>query len=174
MKRQIRELQKLKGIGEILARRFYEAGYDAPAKIAAAGEEDLRKIPGVNPRMLSQIIAQAALLAEEEKKSRDEKIEELKSLAASMKTRINDLALELRERFQEEITGKKGDKVEKEIRKFILSLEKIEGKLPARAKKAGKGLVKAENRISVLSDSGLAEIGKIMRKARKSLKKVYK
>jgi SMC interacting uncharacterized protein involved in chromosome segregation len=174
MKRQIKELQKLKGIGEILARRFFEAGYDTPAKIAAAGEEDLRKIPGVNPRMLSQIIAQAGLLAEEEKKSREEKIEELKSLAASMKTRINDLAHDVRDRFREEITGKTGGKVEKEIRKFVLSLEKIEGKLPSRAKKAAKGLVKAEKRISSLSDSGLAEIDTIVRKARKSLKKVYK
>jgi predicted flap endonuclease-1-like 5' DNA nuclease len=173
MKRQISELRKLKGIGEILARRLFEAGYDTLAKVAAAGEENLRKIPGVNPRMLSQIVAQAGSLAEEAAKSRDEKIEELKSRAASMKMRINELAVDVRDRFREEISGKTGGKVEKEIRKFVLSLEKIEGKLPSRAKKAAKGLVKAESRIAALSDCGLDVVGKKIRKARKSLKKVY-
>jgi phosphopantetheine adenylyltransferase len=173
MKQQIKELQKLKGIGEILAKRFFDAGYDTIAKVAAAGEENLRKIPGVNPRMLSQIVAQAGLLAEEAAKSKDEKIEELKSRAESMKMRINDLASDVRDRFRKEISGKLGDKVEKEIRKLVLSLEKIEGRLPSKAKKAAKGLAKAEKRVADLSGSGLAEIGKKIRKARKSLKKVY-
>ncbi len=173
MKRQLRELQKLRGIGDVLAKRLFDAGYDTLSKVAAAGEENLRKIPGINPRMLSQIAAQAGLLAEEAAKGRDEKIEELKSRAAAMKSRINDLARDVRDRFREEIAGKAGGKVEKEIRKLVAALEKMEENLPSGVKKAGKGLAKAEKRIVALSDSGLAEIGKKIKKARKSLKKVY-
>ena len=61
----MKELQKLKGVGEILSRRFIEAGYDTFAKIAAAGEEGLRKVPGVNPRMLASIVAEAKALSGE-------------------------------------------------------------------------------------------------------------
>ena len=50
MKQRMRELQKLKGVGEVLSRRFVEAGYDTFAKIAAAGEEGLKKIQGLNPQ----------------------------------------------------------------------------------------------------------------------------
>ncbi len=55
MKQAVHELRKLKGIGKVLAKRFIEAGYDTPGKIAHASIEDLGKIPGVNPRMLPQV-----------------------------------------------------------------------------------------------------------------------
>jgi nucleotidyltransferase/DNA polymerase involved in DNA repair len=173
MKHEAKQLKKLRGIGEVLARRFFEAGYDTVAKVASADVEDLKKIPGVNPRMLQHIVAQASMLSEEAAKSRDEKIEELKRQAASMKTQINDLAVDVRDRFREEISGKAGCKVEKEIRKFVLSLERVEGKLESSAKKAGKGLAKAESRIAGLAEGGLKDIAGKLKKARKSLKRVY-
>jgi nucleotidyltransferase/DNA polymerase involved in DNA repair len=173
MKNDAKQLQKLRGIGEVLAKRFFEAGYDTLAKVASADVEDLKKIPGVNPRMLQQIVAQAGMLAEEAVKSRDEKIEELKKQAASIRMRINDLAVDVRDRFSENISGKAGCKVEKEIRKFVLSLEMVEGKLESRVKKAGEGLAKAESRIPGLAEGGLKEIAGRLKKARKSLKRVY-
>jgi hypothetical protein len=90
-----------------------------------------------------------------------------------MKTQINDLAVDVRDRFREEISGKAGCKVEKEIRKFVLSLERVEGKLESSAKKAGKGLAKAESRIAGLAEGGLKDIAGKLKKARKSLKRVY-
>src|SRR6185369_16060312 len=44
MKNQMEELQKLKGIGEVLSRRLVEASYDTIAKVAAAGEKGLERI----------------------------------------------------------------------------------------------------------------------------------
>ncbi len=173
MKQGIKELQKLKGIGEVLAKRFFEAGYDTLAKVASASVEDLGKIPGVNPRVLQQIVSEAGKLAEEGAKSRAEKIEELKKRAESVKIQIHDLARDVRDRFKEDLSGKAGGKVEKEIQKFIISLERVEGKLESRVKRAGKGLAKAESRIAALADSGLKDIGKKIKKARKSLKRVY-
>ena len=93
MKQGAKELQKLKGVGEILSRRFMEAGYDTFARIAEAGEEGLRKIPGVNPRMLRSIVAQAGELAAEGKKSRAQRVEALKLKTVSLKERVQGIAL---------------------------------------------------------------------------------
>ena len=43
MKEQMEELQKLKGIGEVLSRRLVEASYDTIAKVAAAEKKGWRK-----------------------------------------------------------------------------------------------------------------------------------
>ncbi|MBP1753200.1 MAG: hypothetical protein H6Q57_2036 [Geobacteraceae bacterium] len=173
MKQAVDELRKLKGIGEVLAKRFIEAGYDTPGKVAHASIEDLGKIPGVNPRMLPQLVIQAAALVEEAEKSSDEKNEELKQKAALLKGHIEEIARDVRDRFSEGLSGKAGARLEKQIHKFILSLEKVEGKLKNRAKKVRKGLARAEKRLVVVSEDGLREIGKKVKKARKSLKRVY-
>ncbi|KAF0219983.1 MAG: hypothetical protein FD174_1707 [Geobacteraceae bacterium] len=73
--------------------------------------------------------------------------------------------------FKEEIAGKTGRNVEKEILKAVTSLEKA--KLAKRVKRAGKGLAKAEKRLAGLVDSGLKGVGKGLKKARKSLKRIY-
>lgn len=52
MKNQMKELQKLKGIGGIISRRLVEASYDTIAKVAAAEEKGLEKISGMNPQKL--------------------------------------------------------------------------------------------------------------------------
>ena len=174
MKQNMKELRKLKGVGDVLAKRFIEAGFDTLGKVAGADVEDLKKIPGTNPRVLPQIVSQAGELVEDVAKSREEKIEELKRQAASVKMRINDLACEVRNRFQEDISAKAGVKVEKEFRKFLLSLEKAEAKIPSRVKKAGKGLAKAEKRLAAFTGEGLKDIGRVVKKAKKSLKRVYR
>jgi len=173
MKIGSKELQTLKGVGEVLSQRFMEAGFDTFAKIAAAGEDELKKIRGINPRVIQAIIAQAGELAGEARKSTEEKVEELKARVAFLKGQVQAIALDVRNRFFEETTGKTGKKVELELVKIVSSLEKVEGKLESKAKKAGKGLAKAEKRLESLADSGLKDIGKKLKKARKSLKRVY-
>jgi DNA anti-recombination protein RmuC len=173
MKQSLKELQKLKGVGEVLSRRFAEAGLDTFAKIAAAGEEGLKKIQGLNPKMIQPILTQAGAMSGEAQKSKAEKVEELKQKADSLKVQVQEIALNIRDRFKDEITGKIGRKLEKDIVKVISSLEKVEGKLECKVKKAGKGLKKAEKRLANLADAKLKGIGKGLKKARKSLKRVY-
>jgi Helix-hairpin-helix domain len=172
MEKSIKELQKLKGVGEVLSRRLVEAGLDTFAKIAAAGEEALRKIPGMNPKVVPSVLTQAGNLAGEAGKSRAVKVEELKRNAAALKDNIQSIALNVRDRFEAELSGKTGKRVEKDLLKAISSLEKVEAALETKVKKAGKGLVKAEQRLEGLCDSGLKEVGKGLKKARKALKRV--
>ncbi len=93
--------------------------------------------------------------------------------AALLKGHIQEIARDVRDRFSEGLSGRGGARLEKQIHKFILSLEKVEGKLKNGAKKARKGLAKAEKRLAIVSEDGLREIGKKVKKARKSLKRVY-
>jgi len=172
MKKKLTELQKLKGVGDVLAKRLVAAGLETFEKIAAAGEEGLKKVSGLNPRMASSIAAQAGEMASDEGKSREERVAILKNKATALKEQIQGIALSVKDRFKEEVAAKNGRKVEKEIMKVINSLEKVERKLETRTKKAGKGLTKAEKRLSGLADAGLKGIGKGLKKARKSLRRV--
>jgi hypothetical protein len=172
MEKSIKELQKLKGVGAVLSQRLVEAGLDTFAKVAAAGEEPLRKIPGINPKIVPSVLTQAAELAGKAGKSRAARVEELKQHAAALKENIQAIALNVRERFEAEISGKMGKRVEQDLLKAISSLEKVEATMETKVKKAGKGLVKAEQRLEGLFDSGLKEVGKGLKKARKALKRV--
>lgn len=69
MKNQLKELQKLKGIGEILSQRLVEASYDTIAKVAAAEEKGLEKIAGMNPQKLRSIVTQARTMVGEAEKN---------------------------------------------------------------------------------------------------------
>lgn len=172
MKESMKELQKIKGVGEILARRFVEAGYDTFAKIAEAGEDALKAIKGVNPRSITSIISQSAGLADEGGKARARRVEELKVAVATLKGQVEGIARSVSERFPEELLGKKGKKIEKEILKMMSALERVEGKIGKRIKRSGKGLAKAEERLAGLAEESAKKVGKGFKKARKSLKRV--
>lgn len=168
-----KELQKLKGVGEILAKRFVTAGLDTFAKVAEAGAAGLEKIKGVNPRAIPSIISQAKVLAGEVDSDRQQKVDALKQSAALLKKRLHDMPQQLRERFQTELAGKTGRKVEKELLKALAAVEKLESKLGKRVKKTGKGLVRAEERLITLADARFKDVGKGLKKARKALRKVF-
>ncbi len=172
MKQELKELQRLKGVGDVLSRRLAAAGYDTLAKIAAADREGLSKIPGINPRLIPAIVAQAGDLAGEKELGRAAKVKALRDQATSLKEQVEELAKSVRDRFQEEAVGKLGKRTEREILKLIASLEKVEVVVERRVRKAGKGLVKAERRLEGLADAGLKGVGKGLRKARKSLQRV--
>jgi predicted flap endonuclease-1-like 5' DNA nuclease len=69
MKAHMKELQKLKGIGEVLSRRLIESSYDTIAKVATAEEKGLEKIAGMNPQKVRSIVTQARKIAGEAEKS---------------------------------------------------------------------------------------------------------
>jgi len=68
MKNQLKELQELKGIGEVLSRRLVDASYDTIAKVAAAEEKGLGRIVGMNPQKLRSIVTQARMMTGEAEK----------------------------------------------------------------------------------------------------------
>jgi len=172
MKKKLNKLMKLRGVGDVMARRLVESGFDSYEKVAAAGEEGLFKIKGMNPRAVPTIVSQAAEMMTDSQTGKIKREEELKQNAALLKERVQGVAVDVRDRFNEDISGKIGKKVEKEIVKVIVSLEKVETKLRTRSKRAAKGLAQAEKRLDGLQEAGLKKIRKGLQKARKSLKRV--
>ena len=69
MNKQLKELQQLKGIGEVLSRRLIESSYDTIAKVAAAEEKNLERIAGMNPQKVRSIVTQARKMTGEAEKS---------------------------------------------------------------------------------------------------------
>jgi predicted flap endonuclease-1-like 5' DNA nuclease len=70
MKNQMKELQKLEGIGEVLSRRLVESSYDTIAKVAAAEEKGLERIAGMYPQKVQSIVTQARKMMGEAERSR--------------------------------------------------------------------------------------------------------
>jgi predicted flap endonuclease-1-like 5' DNA nuclease len=70
MKDQMKELQKLKGVGEVLAQRLVEASYNTIAKVAAAEQKGLERIEGMNPQKVRAIVTQARQMTGEVEKSK--------------------------------------------------------------------------------------------------------
>jgi len=68
MKKQMKELQHLAGIGEVISQRLVESGYDTIAKVAAAEEKGLARIAGMNPKKVRSIVTQARKMTGEAEK----------------------------------------------------------------------------------------------------------
>ncbi len=92
MKKTMKELQKIKGIGEILTKRFIKAGYNSFEAIVAAGEEGLKKIKGVNPQVIPSILEQATALAAECSAERARKVAEIKAAAAAIRDQVEGIS----------------------------------------------------------------------------------
>jgi len=70
MKEKMKELQKLKGIGEVLARRLVESSYDTIGKVAGAEKKGLERIAGMNPQKVRAIVTQARKMMGKAERSR--------------------------------------------------------------------------------------------------------
>ena len=70
MKEQMKELQKIKGIGEVLSRRLVESSYDTIGKVAGAEKKGLERIAGMNPQKVRSIVSQARNMTGEAEKNK--------------------------------------------------------------------------------------------------------
>ncbi len=172
MNRKVRELMRLRGVGEILASRLLGTGIDSFEKVAAAGEETLKKIKGINPRAVPGILAQASELASADVAEPEKKLAELREKSIALTGRVQEIAEEVRGRFREEITGRIGKKVEKQIVRIVGSLEAVAQEPGVKRKRAEKGLARAEKHLSFRGEAELKEIRRSLKKARKSLKRI--
>ena len=69
MKEQMKELQKLTGIGEVLSRRLVESSYDSISKVAAAEVKGLARIARMSPQKVMAIVTQAREMTGKAEKS---------------------------------------------------------------------------------------------------------
>ena len=169
------DLRQLKGIGKVLVKRLQDAGLDSFAKIALAGEEELKKINGINPNNISSILEQAKQLSEAAQSEKLAAIDLLQQRLTGVKEKIQTLAETTRERFQEELAGKWGKKLSADLVRMEATLERInlEGKKGSR--RASKALSKVDKRVSGLAgDASLKKVRKTLKRARKAVKKAVK
>ncbi len=172
MDKRIKELMCLHGVGKILATRFLDAGIDSYEKVVAAGEEGLKKIKGINPLAVSGILNQASELGSRVVAEPGKKKAELREKSLALTAQVQEIAADVRERFTEEISGKIGKKIEKQIVRIIGSLEAVASESGVKRKRAEKGLARAERQLRIQGEAGLKVIRKSLKKARKSLKRI--
>lgn len=170
-----KELQQIKGIGDVLAVRLLESGHDSFAKIVKLGESGLRKIKGINPKIIPEIIEQAARLSEKETGDRDEKIAVLKGSLQGLRQSVQELTSAAKDRFSEKLSGKTGRKLTESLVSFIEAVEAVEAvedKAGKKLKRSGKVVKKAEQQLEGLAEAGLKELRKGLKRARKALQRV--
>jgi len=172
MKKSVKQLQQIRGIGEVLAKRLVEAGHDTYEKLHALGEEGLRTVKGIKSQSVGSILAQAAELAESKEKDRARRVEELRAAATTLRQQVEEISRSAKERFADEIQGQGGKKLEKQVARIMTLFDRVEGKLEKRAKRAAKGLARAEARLVGLVEGNVKEMEKGIRRARKSLKRI--
>ena len=168
------DLQRLKGIGSILAKRLYDAGFDSFTKIAQAGEEGLKKVRGISPRAVTSILEQAKQLSDAPQPGRQEREDAVKKQLAEVREKIETLAHSTRDRFQKDLAGRSSKKLTADLVRIEDALVKIDGGGRKRSKRAGKALIKAEKRVVGLEDASLKKVRKGLKRARKAVLKALK
>jgi hypothetical protein len=94
-------------------------------------------------------------------------------MVAELRTAIQKIATAARERFPEELAGKIGHKLTRNMVAGLDALYAIEELLETRPKRSRKALAKARERLgSSLPDGELVDIRKGLKRARKALEKV--
>lgn len=169
----VKTLMQLKGLGAASARKLVAAGIDDYAKLAAAGEEALGAIRGLNPRSIPGIIEAAAARAKLDSTAGGKAAEaaRLQEIAGRLQEVVAQFAA-LLEAGDEGGTGKKtAARMKKEIDKVGTLLEQIVAGLPGRLKRKSKALVKSDRQLSELGAASPKRIAKGLKKTRKTLKK---
>lgn len=164
-------LQRIKGIGTVLAQRLVESGIDTPAKLAELGEEGLRQLRGINRRAVPAILAQAQTLAEGPPENSEQANELLRQSSLRLQAEVQRLVAAALENHGDKLAGKKGERLEKQMRKLLAGLERVNGALGAGSTRAAKGLSKVEKRLDALTGDSVKALTQGLKKARKPLKR---
>jgi Helix-hairpin-helix domain len=165
------ELQKLTGIGAVTAQRLSAAGITTFAALVAAGEDGLRAIPGINPKAIPGILEQAASYVPAEEPAASQLSDDVKALAAELRSAMQEIAQAVRERFPEELTDKIGHKLTRNLVAGVDALYAIEELAQRRPKRSRRALEKMRARLDGLAGAELTEIRKGLKKARKGLER---
>lgn len=165
------DLKQLKGVGMILGKRLYDAGFDSFTKIAQAGEEGLKRVRGVSMRSIRSILEQSRELAGLERNKESEPADAMQQRVSEVREKIESVAQTTRDRFSEEMTGKCGKKLSSDLARIENALVQMHDFGRKRSKRASKALIKAEKRVSGLEEASLKKIRKGFKRARKAVLK---
>lgn len=171
MAQAVKELQQMKGIGKVLAQRLKGAGIGNYQEVIEAGEDGLKKIPGIKARAIASILNQARELSERRKAAKAERVEAMKGRTATLRDQVNALAEGSRERFGAELDGKSGRKLTSALEAVVELLTSLNDSQPKRLKRAERGLDKVERRLAGLDEANIRKIRKGLKKSRKALRR---
>lgn len=171
----VNELQRIKGVGEVLAKRLVDAGFDSLPRLAAATEDELAAIKGLLPGAIPLILEQAKELAQTEQIGHDDRsltamIEDAERLRAG----VSGLVLKLRDQHATNDDGKAQRALRKEITRVLATLERVEASLSEQLRKLGKKLAKADARLAIVPQDDLEALTKGLRQTRKAIDKVVR
>ncbi|OHB31676.1 MAG: hypothetical protein A2X84_14295 [Desulfuromonadaceae bacterium GWC2_58_13] len=189
-----KELQRIKGIGQVLSQRMVGLGIDSIARVIEAGAEGLGAVPGLHARLIPSILVQAEDLAGEEacgsgevsgmaeiaaagekkiKKAKSQKqLAGLQLAAEKLRERVQGLLSDMlvkKEGLSEKGAGKR---LQKEAGKLLQTLARVEAKMGGRPKNTGKKLAKTGKRLDALEGMGPNKLSRGLKKARKPLKRI--
>ncbi|QXE91915.1 helix-hairpin-helix domain-containing protein [Geomonas subterranea] len=165
------DFRRLKGVGAILGKRLYDAGFDSFAKIAQAGEEGLSKVRGVSRRHVGSILQQARELAGLEQDERQEPAQRMQERVLEMREMVENLAQATRDRFEGEISEKCGRKLGADLERIENALSQMHDFGNKRSRRIAKILTKAEKKVTGLEEASLKKVRKGFKKARKAVLK---
>ncbi len=174
MNSDVKEVTRLRGIGPVLGRRLVEAGLAGFDAIVEAGEEGLKDIQGLNPRMIPSILSQAAEMnAAAAEGAREQALLEIRQRIDHLAVTVQDMAARVRELPETESIGTVGVKIEVEIFRVLALLDKLKARMGRKKKRTAKGLERAEKCLASLEGAGPADIRKGLKKSRRSLERIF-
>jgi hypothetical protein len=171
----IKQLQQIKGVGAVLARRLTDAGIDSPQRLAAASEAELAGIKGLLPVTIPGILARARELALGTPARVDDKsLTDLLNDAERLRLGVANLVLKLRDQQTEDDDGKAQRQLRKEISRVLATLERVEASLSEQLRKLGKKLAKADAQLASAPQDDLEALTKGLRRTRKAIDKIVR
>jgi len=175
MQEAVKQLQKIKGVGEVLAARLVEAGFDTLARFAEATAEELAGIKGLQPSSLPELQAQARELASVSQPVADEKsLADMLDNAERLRIAVSALVVKLRDQYDVDDDGKALRQLRKEITRVLATLEKVEATLSEQLRRLSKKLTKADARLSTVAQDDLEALTKGLRQTRKAISKAVR
>lgn len=171
MVRSTADLQQLKGVGMILGKRLYDAGFDSFTKIVQAGEEGLKRVRGISVRSIGSILQQSRELAAMESGVEAAAAENWQQRVSELRDRVQNVARETRERFGSDMSPRCGRKLSADLVRIDEALSRMQAGAEADASRAVKAIGNAEKRVAGLDEAKLGKIRKRLKRARKSLEK---
>ncbi|GAW66292.1 DNA-binding protein [Geoanaerobacter pelophilus] len=168
------DLKRLRGVGIVLGKRLFDAGFDSIAKIAEAGEEGLKKVRGVSPRAISSIVDQSRQLAGMSQHPGKGPEEVMQRRVAEVRGMVETLAEKTRDRFGQEMSKGCGKKISSDLNRIEMALLQMHDFGKKRSKRVDKALVKAEKRVTGLEDATLKKVRKGFKRAKKAVLKALR
>jgi chromosome segregation ATPase len=163
-------LVKVDGINKVAATRLVENGFDNLDKLTGADREELAEITGLRPEEVPDLLERVRTELQSEKE--EESLSELTEDAAKLKNEVEQLVLNIRNRFDDTDAPKEQVKeLRKEISRTLASLERVEAALTEQLRRLSKGLAKADQKISQVSSLSVEEVVSGLKKARKNIDK---